>query len=159
MASINFQKATGTRRGIYGSFGLRFRRMPAGERSFEVHLAALGRCRTDSHDQHRRASAGATRRVGPNSSTWSWHSASAQGVKWRVSITVDRAIEPEAIVLGNLLLNGPVIEQTVGLCFDDFLLEAHRKVFRRMTEVHQGGQPIDIVTLSDALERYGELRS
>ena len=72
---------------------------------------------------------------------------------------MDRAIEPEAIVLGNLLLNGPVIEQTVGLCFDDFLLEAHRKVFRRMTELHQGGQPIDIVTVSDALERYGELRS
>lgn len=72
---------------------------------------------------------------------------------------MDGAPHPESVLLGSLLMNGSLLEQAAGLHCDHFALDAHRKIFQRMTELYQSGEPVDIDTVSHALERCGELRS
>jgi replicative DNA helicase len=80
------------------------------------------------------------------------------------SIALERGlpsnVDAERLVLGSILLDDNVFIDVAGqLTGDDFCLEKHRKIFRRMSELHERGERIDRITLANDLLRYNELES
>jgi replicative DNA helicase len=70
-----------------------------------------------------------------------------------------QSIEAEEAVLGGVLLDNTAIDRALELVTpDDFYREAHRKIMRAMVDLSQRGEPIDLVTLTDALKARGELQ-
>jgi len=65
----------------------------------------------------------------------------------------------ERAVLGAVLLNPAHWPQIAVLRPDDFLLDAHRKIFGRMLDLAESSLPIDTVTLVNALDRRKELQA
>ena len=69
------------------------------------------------------------------------------------------SIEAEQSVLGGLMLDNEawdnVAERVIG---DDFYLRSHRLIFSSMHNLISREQPIDLVTLSELLEKTGELQ-
>src|SRR5438046_9422272 len=69
-------------------------------------------------------------------------------------------LEAERFVLGSILMDDGVYIQCAGVLEpDDFSLEKHRRIFVRMGELHERGEKIDRVTLTNAVLRHGELES
>src|SRR6266700_5402324 len=69
-------------------------------------------------------------------------------------------LEAEKFILGSLLLDdGRFIEVAGQITTDDFILEKHRRIFKRMEELHERGVKIDRITLAEELMRRGELDS
>jgi replicative DNA helicase len=80
------------------------------------------------------------------------------------SVALDRGLpanlEAEKFILGSLLLDDSRFIEVGGqLTVDDFILEKHRRIFRRMEELHERGVKIDRITLAEELQRRGELES
>lgn len=68
--------------------------------------------------------------------------------------------EAERSVLGAILLDNlayPVARES--LRKDDFFLDQHRRIFERIGELADFDEPIDLVTLSELLDRRGELEA
>jgi replicative DNA helicase len=67
-----------------------------------------------------------------------------------------QSLEAEKSFLGSILLNNEVLAN-IGdsIKEDDFLLDAHRKIYATMREMSEKHVPIDPVTLSDALNKKG----
>ena len=69
-------------------------------------------------------------------------------------------VDAEKSVLGSILVNNEnyytVVEDLSG---DDFYLEAHRVIFRKMTEIVDQSQAVDLITLQDHLERSSLLEA
>jgi replicative DNA helicase len=66
----------------------------------------------------------------------------------------------ERTVLGAILVQDALYMQAAGVLEPgDFILEKHRRIFRRMGELHQRGDKIDRVTLATELMQHGELES
>lgn len=64
------------------------------------------------------------------------------------------------MVLGSVLLNDAAfLNVSAALVPEDFSLEKHRKIFRRMLELQEQAQRIDRVTLANELMKHGELES
>lgn len=69
-------------------------------------------------------------------------------------------IEAERLVLGSIMLDDSLYIQTAGtLEPDDFMLDRHRRIFRRMGDLHERGESIDRVTVANELQRYDELEA
>ena len=70
-------------------------------------------------------------------------------------------LDVERMVLGAILTRDPAATDIGGLDLDieDFSLEKHRRIFRRMKEMHELGEAIDLGTLANELNRYHELES
>jgi len=69
-------------------------------------------------------------------------------------------IDAERFVLGSILLDDNLYIQAAGsLEPDDFSLEKHRRIFRRMGELNERGEHIDRITVANELMKYGELES
>src|SRR5687768_12302054 len=67
-------------------------------------------------------------------------------------------LEAEESVLGAMLLSpGAIGAVTEILSADDFYRESHGIVFRACLALYQQGEPVDAITLVDALEERGEL--
>ncbi len=68
------------------------------------------------------------------------------------------SIEAEQAVLGSLLLDNEAWNQVVDRISEaDFYLHEHRILFRRITDLMLQSIPLDIVTISEALEHSKEL--
>jgi replicative DNA helicase len=70
------------------------------------------------------------------------------------------SIEAEQSVLGGLMLDSSAfdaVSEIVGR--NDFYKAAHRQIFGVMTQLLEDGQPIDVITVAEALNRLGELNS
>lgn len=68
------------------------------------------------------------------------------------------SLEAEKSVLGAILrAAGAVDEVADALTPEDFYVPAHQIVFRAVVELYNARQPIDAVTISDALQRSGNL--
>jgi len=66
----------------------------------------------------------------------------------------------ERMVLGSILLNDAAfVAVASALLADDFSVEKHRKIFRRMLELNEREERIDRVTLANELMKFGELES
>jgi len=67
-------------------------------------------------------------------------------------------IEAEQSVLGAVLLENEAINQTLEiLTAEDFYRETHREIFRAMMDLSDHNQPVDAITLTDALRTKGVL--
>ncbi len=70
------------------------------------------------------------------------------------------SVEAERTILGAILLdNAAHSEAAEKLSADDFSLDSHRRIFARMGELIDANRSVDIITLSEELERRKELES
>jgi replicative DNA helicase len=69
------------------------------------------------------------------------------------------SIEAEQSVLGAMLIDAAAAGKCLELIRDDdaFYREAHRKIFRTITLIHDKGEPADLVTVGEELKKKGEL--
>jgi replicative DNA helicase len=69
-------------------------------------------------------------------------------------------IEAEQSVLGAILLDNDTINQAIEiLTAEDFYRESHREIFRAMVALSERNQPVDAITLTDALRTAGALEA
>src|SRR5437879_3911315 len=69
-------------------------------------------------------------------------------------------LDAEKFILGSLLLDDNRFIDVAGqITTDDFILEKHRRIFKRMEELHERAVKIDRITLAEELQRRGELDS
>lgn len=69
-------------------------------------------------------------------------------------------IEAEQSVLGAILLDNEAINQAIEiLTAEDFYRESHREIFRAMVALSERSQPVDAITLTDALRTGGVLEA
>jgi replicative DNA helicase len=69
-------------------------------------------------------------------------------------------IEAEQSVLGAILLDNDAINQAIEiLTAEDFYRESHREIFRAMVALSERNQPVDAITLTDALRTGGVLEA
>jgi replicative DNA helicase len=67
-------------------------------------------------------------------------------------------VEAESAVLGSLLIDPDAILQVAPfLQAEDFYRETHALIYQAILDLHERREPADFVTLSDELERRGEL--
>ena len=68
------------------------------------------------------------------------------------------SLEAEAAVLGGILLDNTALDRVAeSVSAEDFYRDAHRKIFRAASELSQRSEPIDLLTLTEALKTRGEL--
>lgn len=68
------------------------------------------------------------------------------------------SLEAEQALLGCLLLDTRIqVEVAAFLKEEDFFAESHKQIFHAMLEIVKANQPVDLVTLSDMLEKLGML--
>jgi replicative DNA helicase len=69
-------------------------------------------------------------------------------------------VDAERFVLGSILLDDALYVQAAGtLEPDDFSLEKHRRIFRRMGELQERGEKIDRITVANELMKFNELEA
>jgi replicative DNA helicase len=69
-------------------------------------------------------------------------------------------LEAEQSVLGAILLDNEAINQALEiLSADDFYRESHREIFRVMVDLSDRSQPVDAITMTDALRTRGRLEA
>ena len=69
-------------------------------------------------------------------------------------------LEAESAILGCIIIDGDIQSELLETLKDeDFYQESNRLVFDAMRKVYGGRKPVDIVTLTDMLEREGTLSS
>ena len=74
--------------------------------------------------------------------------------------TLPHSIEAERSVLGAMLLDSGALDAMLEqLKPDDFYQAGHSAIFEAMQKIRQEGNAVDVVTLSNALERSGKLES
>lgn len=68
-------------------------------------------------------------------------------------------LEAEQSLLACILINDDVANDVVpGLKKEDFYGQAHQLIFQAMFEIYMQNKPVDLVTVSDTLEREGNLK-
>ena len=69
-------------------------------------------------------------------------------------------VDAERFVLGSILLDDTLYVQAAGtLEADDFSLEKHRRIFKRMGELQDRGEKIDRITVANELMKFNELEA
>jgi replicative DNA helicase len=69
-------------------------------------------------------------------------------------------LDAERFVLGAVMSSDSAFLQVAGsLSADDFSLEKHKRIFLRMSELHERGVKIDRVTVANELMKQGQLQS
>ena len=66
------------------------------------------------------------------------------------------SVYAEKLVLGSIVVNNRHFFDAVSLQPEDWTLESHRAIWRRMRDLFEAGQSINRVTLYDELNRHGE---
>ena len=67
-------------------------------------------------------------------------------------------LEAEESVLGGILLDPDALDRIIEvMSAADFYRDAHRTIFETMLALSERGEPIDLITLSDALKARGQL--
>ena len=67
-------------------------------------------------------------------------------------------LDAELSILGGILLDNNAINNVIELLdASDFYRQAHTKIFNTMIDVAEKGEPVDLITLSDALKTAGML--
>jgi replicative DNA helicase len=69
------------------------------------------------------------------------------------------SLEAEESVLGGVLLDNNALDRALEFVVpDDFYREVHRKIMRAMVDLSQRSEPVDLITLAEALTARGELQ-
>ncbi len=69
------------------------------------------------------------------------------------------AIDAEKSILGAVLLDNDLYDQATALKAEDFYLDGHRRVFGAMRDLRETSRPIDLITLTDELQRRKDLEA
>jgi replicative DNA helicase len=69
------------------------------------------------------------------------------------------SLEAERAILGSILLDNGLYDQASLLKSDDFSLDAHRRIFARMSDLQAVGRPVDMITLAEELDRRKEVEA
>lgn len=70
------------------------------------------------------------------------------------------SVEAERFVLGSIMLTAEMFDNIRGaIDEDDFSLEKHRRIFRRMTDLNARGEVLDRVTVYHELDKHKEAQS
>ncbi|HEX4748047.1 MAG TPA: replicative DNA helicase [Bryobacteraceae bacterium] len=76
------------------------------------------------------------------------------------NLTLPDNLDAERFVLGAVMTSDTAFLQVAGvLTPDDFSLEKHKRIFLRMSELHERGVKIDRVTIANELMKHGQLQS
>ena len=76
----------------------------------------------------------------------------------RLERVLPNNLDAEKSVLGSMLLEKDALELVLEqLRIEDFYSAAHQRIFEAMANIRQAGQAVDLVTLSEELERRGFL--
>ncbi len=68
--------------------------------------------------------------------------------------------EAEISVLGSVLINSEVFLDVTELCgAEDFYDEAHKEIFRAISELHMESKPVDLITVSERLTKRHSLEA
>ena len=68
------------------------------------------------------------------------------------------SVEAEQSVLGGLLLEASALDKIIDLVSAaDFYRQEHRLIFRQIVRLSEMARPVDVITVSEALENAGEL--
>lgn len=68
------------------------------------------------------------------------------------------SIESEQALLGGLLIDNGAFDRIAGMVAEaDLYRDDHRRIFRCITRLLEGGKPADFVTVTEALETAGEI--
>ena len=74
--------------------------------------------------------------------------------------TMPHSTDAELALLGCIIIDNEETASVIDtLTEDDFYLEAHKHIIRAVRDVYLSHRPVDIVTLSDSLEKSGELEA
>ena len=68
-------------------------------------------------------------------------------------------VDAERFILGSVLLDDSAFDGMSILADDDFSLEKHRRIFKRMRELREHGEKIDRLTVYHELDKHGEVGS
>jgi len=69
-------------------------------------------------------------------------------------------VDAERTILGAVLLDNAALKEiSISLEADDFFLDSHRRIWKRMADLYTSGRPIDIVTLSAELSKNKEVET
>ena len=69
-------------------------------------------------------------------------------------------VDAERFVLGSIMLDDCFFMQAAAMLHrDDFSIEKHRRIFKRMGELHERGERIDRVSVANELQKFSELES
>src|SRR5436305_10885918 len=69
-------------------------------------------------------------------------------------------VDAERFVLGSILLDDSFFIQAAGsLEAEDFSLEKHRRIFKRMADLHERDERIDRITVANELMKFNELEA
>lgn len=69
-------------------------------------------------------------------------------------------LDAEKLILGSVILRHANFDAVAAaLEAQDFVIEAHRRIFLRMHELHEAGRAIDRVTIAEAIDAAGQLES
>lgn len=69
-------------------------------------------------------------------------------------------LDAERFVLGAIQLNGELFDAVNGaLASEDFSIEKHRRIYRRMRDIHERGDHVSRITLATELQNHRELES
>jgi replicative DNA helicase len=72
--------------------------------------------------------------------------------------TLPHNLEAERSVLGAILIDNETFNLAAAVVTPEaFFRDAHRRIYKKMEDLSERSQPIDLVTLKEALERAGEL--
>lgn len=70
------------------------------------------------------------------------------------------SLEAEKAVLGSILLDPRVLDDVATqLVADDFYVDAHRKIYARILDMHAENRTIDLMLLVEELRRHGEFEA
>ena len=70
------------------------------------------------------------------------------------------SIEAEQSVLGGLMLDNQAFDRVAELVVaQDFYTRTHKLIFEAMVNLAEGGDPIDLITISESLEKNNQLSS
>lgn len=74
------------------------------------------------------------------------------------TLTLPHSLEAEQSVLGGLMLDNSRFDAVAEYVSSEaFYQDSHQQIFKVMAELADKGKPLDVVTLSEALSRHGEL--
>jgi len=74
--------------------------------------------------------------------------------------SLPHSIEAEQAVIGGLMLDNQRFDNVAEtISEEDFYRESHREIYRMLTKLSEAGQPLDVITLSEELNRHQTLDS
>src|SRR3974390_1696974 len=69
----------------------------------------------------------------------------------------DATAQTERSLLGSVLMDNSLWPQTAELSVQDFSLDWNRRIYARMAAMLEDGRPVDLITLTDELDKQKEL--